>query len=119
MAHWRIGYEHLYNKGVCHRDISISNILITMQRDVAGCLIDVDHAKQDKTPLENIGDWFKSNRLQEEAKEHSRYVCVGSLDEPEALPPKGEFFCRSRAEWMPEVPGEWSLGLSSSFASHD
>ncbi|KAI0749283.1 DUF636 domain protein [Daedaleopsis nitida] len=41
----------------------------------------------------------------EEAKEHSRYICVGSLDEPDALPPKGEFFCKSRAGWMPEVPG--------------
>ncbi|KAI0701633.1 DUF636 domain protein [Earliella scabrosa] len=41
----------------------------------------------------------------EEAKPHSRYICVGSLDDPEALPPKGEFFCKDRARWMPEVPG--------------
>ncbi|KAJ5160920.1 uncharacterized protein N7482_007924 [Penicillium canariense] len=40
----------------------------------------------------------------EAAKEHSRYICVGSLDDPEALPPKGEFFCKERASWMPEVP---------------
>ncbi|KAJ5826429.1 Glutathione-dependent formaldehyde-activating enzyme/centromere protein V [Penicillium riverlandense] len=38
------------------------------------------------------------------AKDHFRYICVGSLDDPEALPPKGEFFCQSRASWMPEVP---------------
>ncbi|KAF2137499.1 uncharacterized protein K452DRAFT_353495 [Aplosporella prunicola CBS 121167] len=40
----------------------------------------------------------------EPAKPHFRYICVGSLDDPEALPPKGEFFCRSRQSWMPEVP---------------
>ncbi|KAK1141736.1 hypothetical protein N8T08_008834 [Aspergillus melleus] len=38
-------------------------------------------------------------------KEQFRYLCVGSLDDPEVLPPKGEFFCSSRASWMPEVPG--------------
>jgi hypothetical protein len=37
-------------------------------------------------------------------KEQFRYICVGSLDDPEVLPPKGEFFCSSRASWMPEVP---------------
>lgn len=42
---------------------------------------------------------------QEPAKNDFRYICVGSLDDPEALPPKGEFFCKSRASWMPEVPG--------------
>ncbi|TRM68396.1 Mss4-like protein [Schizophyllum amplum] len=26
------------------------------------------------------------------------------LDEPDALPPKGEFFTKYRAEWMPEIP---------------
>ncbi|KAL1616806.1 hypothetical protein SLS54_008198 [Diplodia seriata] len=40
----------------------------------------------------------------EPAKPHCRYITVGSLDDPEALPPKGEFFCKSRASWMPEVP---------------
>ncbi|KAI0696479.1 DUF636 domain protein [Cerioporus squamosus] len=40
----------------------------------------------------------------EEAKEHSRYICVGSLDDPEALPPKGEFFTKDRLSWMPQVP---------------
>ncbi|CAI7660506.1 unnamed protein product [Penicillium viridicatum] len=38
------------------------------------------------------------------AKDHFRYICVGSLDDPEALPPKGEFFCKARASWMPEIP---------------
>ncbi|KAA8643992.1 GFA family protein [Aspergillus tanneri] len=37
-------------------------------------------------------------------KNEFRYVCVGSLDDPEALPPKGEFFCSARASWMPEIP---------------
>ncbi|PKY01759.1 DUF636 domain protein [Aspergillus campestris IBT 28561] len=47
-------------------------------------------------------------------KDKFRYICVGSLDDPEALPPKGEFFCRSRASWMPEIPGEWTVdGLQS------
>lgn len=43
--------------------------------------------------------------LKEPAKPHFRYICVGSLDDAEALPPKGEFFCKSRASWMPQVPG--------------
>ncbi|KAJ3772195.1 DUF636 domain protein [Lentinula raphanica] len=38
-------------------------------------------------------------------KNEFRFICVGSLDEPDALPPKGEFFCESRSEWMPEIPG--------------
>ncbi|KAL2219705.1 DUF636 domain protein [Thermoascus aurantiacus ATCC 26904] len=37
-------------------------------------------------------------------KERCRYVSVGSLDDPEAFPPRGEFFCRDRASWMPEIP---------------
>ncbi|KAJ6008267.1 Glutathione-dependent formaldehyde-activating enzyme/centromere protein V [Penicillium herquei] len=40
----------------------------------------------------------------EAAKDHFRYICSGSLDKPELLPPKGEFFCKSRASWMPEIP---------------
>lgn len=47
------------------------------------------------------------NAPQEGAKDHFRYICVGSLDDPEALPPKGEFFCQYRASWMPEVPSEF------------
>ncbi|KAL8973413.1 MAG: hypothetical protein Q9185_005483 [Variospora sp. 1 TL-2023] len=34
-----------------------------------------------------------------------RYVMTGTLEDPGALPPKGEFFCAYREEWMPEVPG--------------
>ncbi|PGH15206.1 hypothetical protein AJ79_02571 [Helicocarpus griseus UAMH5409] len=41
----------------------------------------------------------------EPAKEHFRYIVVGTLDDPDALPPKGEFFCKHRASWMPEIPG--------------
>ncbi|KAL4810650.1 Mss4-like protein [Aspergillus unguis] len=37
------------------------------------------------------------------AKDKFRYLVVGSLDDPEALPPKGEFFCKNRASWMPEI----------------
>ncbi|KAL4877414.1 Mss4-like protein [Aspergillus karnatakaensis] len=36
-------------------------------------------------------------------KDKFRYLVVGSLDDPEVLPPKGEFFCKERASWMPEV----------------
>ncbi|KAK2784337.1 hypothetical protein FQN53_008566 [Emmonsiellopsis sp. PD_33] len=41
----------------------------------------------------------------EAAKEQFRYIAVGTLDDPDAFPPKGEFFCKSRATWMPEIPG--------------
>ncbi|KAL8770628.1 MAG: hypothetical protein Q9209_003696 [Squamulea sp. 1 TL-2023] len=34
-----------------------------------------------------------------------RYIMTGTLDDPAALPPKGEFFCQYREKWMPEVPG--------------
>ena len=43
---------------------------------------------------------------QEPAKDKFRYITVGSLDDPEALPPKGEFFCKLRDPWMPEVEGK-------------
>ena len=29
----------------------------------------------------------------------------GTLDEPEKILPKGEFFCKNRTNWMPEIPG--------------
>ncbi|MCJ1248836.1 hypothetical protein MMC30_006057 [Trapelia coarctata] len=32
------------------------------------------------------------------------YITYGTLDEPEKVPPKGEFFCKYRDKWMPEVP---------------
>ncbi|CAL1712631.1 unnamed protein product [Somion occarium] len=41
----------------------------------------------------------------EQAAPHSRYIAVGTLDEPGALPPKGEFFCKYRETWLPEFPG--------------
>lgn len=46
--------------------------------------------------------------MQEPVKDEIRYVCVGTLDDPDALPPAGEFFCEKRASWMPEIPGETS-----------
>lgn len=49
--------------------------------------------------------------VQDAVKEQFRYVCVGSLDDAEALPPKGEFFCGSRASWMPEIPSECFMYL--------
>lgn len=33
------------------------------------------------------------------------YIFYGTLDHPEDLPPKGEFFCKKRDSWMPEIPG--------------
>lgn len=39
-------------------------------------------------------------------KDKFRYIVVGSLDDAEALPPKGEFFCKDRVSWMPEVPSK-------------
>ncbi|KAL9062035.1 MAG: hypothetical protein Q9206_000126 [Seirophora lacunosa] len=39
------------------------------------------------------------------AADHFRYVMTGTLEDPGALPPKGEFFCAYREKWMPEVPG--------------
>ncbi|KAF2252234.1 DUF636 domain protein [Trematosphaeria pertusa] len=37
-------------------------------------------------------------------KDNFRYIAVGSLDDPSALPPKGEFNCIEREKWMPEIP---------------
>jgi hypothetical protein len=31
----------------------------------------------------------------------------GTFDEPDKFPPKGEFFCKYRENWMPEVPGKF------------
>lgn len=42
---------------------------------------------------------------QDAAADKFRYIMWGSLDEPEKIPPKGEFFCKSRPEWMPEIQG--------------
>lgn len=69
--------------------------------------------------------------VQENAGDHT-YIFYGTLDEPDALPPKGEFFMKYKAKyvstvehlschyhthmllycdhrWMPEVPGEYTL----------
>ncbi|TFK39073.1 DUF636 domain-containing protein [Crucibulum laeve] len=32
------------------------------------------------------------------------YITYGSLDHPEELPPKGEFFCKYKEMWIPEIP---------------
>lgn len=44
---------------------------------------------------------------QREAADKFRYVMWGAFDERDKVPPKGEFFCRSREKWMPEIPGEY------------
>ncbi|KAJ7891264.1 Mss4-like protein [Mycena olivaceomarginata] len=41
----------------------------------------------------------------EVAAEKFRYVMWGSLDDPEQVPPQGEFFCKDRPGWMPEISG--------------
>jgi hypothetical protein len=44
--------------------------------------------------------------LQEQAKNDFRYVMYGTIDKAEGLDPKGEFFCKFREHWMPEIPGK-------------
>lgn len=51
-------------------------------------------------------------------KDKFRYIVVGSLDDPEALPPKGEFFCKERVSWMPEVPSKSTLHTSLMHRCH-
>jgi hypothetical protein len=41
----------------------------------------------------------------EPAMKNFRYIMTGTLDHPGDLLPNGEFFCRRREKWMPEVPG--------------
>lgn len=51
---------------------------------------------------------FKGDELTDEqdpANEHA-YIMYGTLDKPNELPPKGEFFCSRREDWMPEIPGK-------------
>lgn len=43
---------------------------------------------------------------QEQARDIFRSVVLGSLDEPSALPPKGEWYCSQREDWMPVIPGK-------------
>lgn len=46
---------------------------------------------------------------QEQAKDHFRYVMYGTIDKPQGLDPKGEFFCRYRENWMPEIDGKIAI----------
>lgn len=62
---------------------------------------------------------FSNKWNQDAAKTYFRYICVGSLDDPEALPPKGEFFCKARASWMPEIPSEFNMLISWLFLISD
>jgi len=41
-------------------------------------------------------------------KDEYRWVCVGSLDDSEAeiTKPQREIFCKYKAQWMADVPGE-------------
>ncbi|KAM7214866.1 Mss4-like protein [Rhypophila decipiens] len=41
----------------------------------------------------------------EAAADKFRYIMWGTMDEPDRFPPKGEFFCKNRAGWMPQIPG--------------
>ncbi|RKU41909.1 hypothetical protein DL546_005503 [Coniochaeta pulveracea] len=40
----------------------------------------------------------------EAAADKFRYVMWGTFDEPEKVPPKGEFFCSNKPSWMPDIP---------------
>nr|XP_018998961.1 uncharacterized protein I203_08511 [Kwoniella mangroviensis CBS 8507]OCF62422.1 hypothetical protein I203_08511 [Kwoniella mangroviensis CBS 8507] len=39
-----------------------------------------------------------------QAKNDFRFLTLGSLDDPTALPPKGDFFTQDRSDWMPQIP---------------
>ncbi|EHL00326.1 putative Conidiation-specific protein 10 [Glarea lozoyensis 74030] len=47
---------------------------------------------------------FGSRQMQEPENTNYQYVMYGTIDNSEGLDPKGEFFCRYRNEWMPEIP---------------
>jgi hypothetical protein len=49
----------------------------------------------------------------QEAKHKFRYVMWGTFDEPEKVPPKGEFYCSNKPEWMPPIPGEFRVSKRS------
>lgn len=40
-----------------------------------------------------------------QAADKFRYIMWGAFDEADKVPPKGEFFCRQREPWMPEIQG--------------
>ncbi|KAH6912253.1 hypothetical protein BKA70DRAFT_1422965 [Coprinopsis sp. MPI-PUGE-AT-0042] len=54
------GYESLYNEGICHRDVSATNVIIE-GRKVAGLLIDLDHAKEDEVPCQTLQEVLEDN----------------------------------------------------------
>lgn len=54
---------------------------------------------------------WRLTSAQDAVKHSFRYIAVGSLDDPEVLPPKGEFFCKSRVNWMPEIPSQCHTSL--------
>jgi hypothetical protein len=43
--------------------------------------------------------------MQEQAGTQWRYVMWGTFEDGEVFPPKGEFFGKYRAQWMPELEG--------------
>jgi hypothetical protein len=43
--------------------------------------------------------------MQEQAKDHFRYVMWGTIDDLKGLEPKGEFLCKYKEGWMPEING--------------
>lgn len=49
--------------------------------------------------------------VKEAAADKFRYIMWGTFDEPDKFPPKGEFFCKYRDEWMPEIPGRLTVYL--------
>lgn len=63
----------------------------------------------------NTSSWL--NCHQEQATDKFRYVMWGTMSEPDTFPPKGEFFCKNRAKWMPEISGMISLLKQSALFS--
>ncbi|KAF4428535.1 hypothetical protein CFRS1_v007379 [Colletotrichum fructicola] len=45
----------------------------------------------------------------EAAADKFRYVVWGTFDEPDKVPPKGEFFCAQREAWMPKIDGDQAV----------
>ncbi|KAJ0116380.1 hypothetical protein J7T55_007360 [Diaporthe amygdali] len=54
----------------------------------------------------------------EQAADKFRYITYGTLDDPEKLPPKGEFFCKERSSWMPEIPEEETRAILLALNKH-
>ncbi|KAJ3961362.1 hypothetical protein N0V92_001930 [Colletotrichum tropicale] len=47
----------------------------------------------------------------EAAADKFRYVMWGTFDEPDKVPPKGEFFCAQREAWMPEIDAHFDMKM--------